>query len=90
MNKPNCYDCKWRKGIPGDAHSECIHPKIGEGDRILSPLLLMQGLIPPAMKRINASGDPHGIKMGWFSWPLNFDPTWLQSCDGFEKQENKQ
>jgi hypothetical protein len=28
-------------------------------------------------------GNPHGIKHGWFNWPLNFDPTWLISCDGF-------
>jgi hypothetical protein len=28
-------------------------------------------------------GHPHGIKKGWFIWPLNFDPTWLTSCDGF-------
>ena len=36
------------------------------------------------------SGDPHGIKMGWFMWPMNFDPCWLQSCDGFsDKAEDK-
>jgi len=29
------------------------------------------------------SGNPHGIRSGWFMWPLNFDPTWLESCDGF-------
>jgi hypothetical protein len=29
------------------------------------------------------AGNPHGIKSGWFRWPLNFDPTWLVSCDGF-------
>lgn len=28
-------------------------------------------------------GDAHGIKSGWFMWPVNFDPTWLRSCDGF-------
>ena len=28
-------------------------------------------------------GDSYGIRMGWFIWPLNFDPTWLKSCDGF-------
>lgn len=33
------------------------------------------------------SGNPHGIKHGWFMWPLNFDPTWLQSCDGFSDKE---
>lgn len=29
------------------------------------------------------TGNPHGIKSGWFMWPLNFDPVWLQSCDSF-------
>jgi hypothetical protein len=30
----------------------------------------------------------HGIRMGWFVWPFNFDPVWLVSCDGFaEKAE---
>lgn len=28
-------------------------------------------------------GNPHGIRSGWFLWPLNFDPTWLEECDGF-------
>ena len=34
------------------------------------------------------SGDPYGIRSGWFTWPLNFDPTWLTSCDGFSTNEN--
>jgi hypothetical protein len=33
------------------------------------------------------TGHPHGIRMGWFYWPVNFDPTWLKSCDGFEPRE---
>lgn len=28
-------------------------------------------------------GHEHGIRSGWFMWPLNYDPTWLISCDGF-------
>lgn len=28
-------------------------------------------------------GHPHGIRRGWFLWPVNFDPVWLLSCDGF-------
>lgn len=28
-------------------------------------------------------GDEYGIGKGWFLWPLNFDPVWLESCDGF-------
>lgn len=36
------------------------------------------------------TGNQHGIKSGWFAWPYNFDPVWLQSCDGFsDKQEDK-
>lgn len=48
--------------------------------------------------RLNIPGDCHsrcnnfgakvtahetGIRRGWFNWPFNFDPAWLQSCDGF-------
>lgn len=29
------------------------------------------------------TGNPFGIRRGWFMWPLNFDPTWLTACDGF-------
>lgn len=29
------------------------------------------------------TASPRGVQGGWFRWPLNFDPVWLQSCDGF-------
>lgn len=63
-NKPNCYECKWRGEIPGDAHSTC-------GNRTAS-----------------VSGNKHGIRMGWFAWPWNFDPVWLEKCDGFEAKKS--
>ena len=28
--------------------------------------------------------DPHGIKEGWFNFPNNFDPVWLQKCNSFK------
>lgn len=28
-------------------------------------------------------GDKHGIEKGWFMWPVNFDPAWLEACTGF-------
>lgn len=34
-------------------------------------------------------GDPHGRRMGWFFWPLNFDPVWLLSCTGYTPKEEK-
>jgi len=37
--------------------------------------------------KLHISGDPHGIKKGWFAWPVDFDPAWLRNCDGFEAKE---
>ena len=30
-------------------------------------------------------GNPHGIKKGWFMYPINFDPVWKERlCQNFE------
>ena len=29
-------------------------------------------------------GHPHGIRNGWYLFPFNYDPVWLENCDGFE------
>lgn len=34
-------------------------------------------------------GNLHGIKNGWFFHPINFDPIWLVSCDGFCESKNE-
>jgi hypothetical protein len=60
--KPDCYNCKFRRDIPGDAHSCCSNSKA------------------------KVKGDSYGKGQGWFLWPFNFDPTWLESCNGFEKK----
>lgn len=36
---------------------------------------------------ITVKGDPRGIQRGWFMHPLNFDPTWLLECSGFEARQ---
>ena len=33
--------------------------------------------------KASVNGNAHGIRSGWFRWPINFDPAWLISCDGF-------
>ena len=30
------------------------------------------------------AGNEYGKRSGWFWWPHNFDPVWLESCDSFE------
>jgi hypothetical protein len=32
-------------------------------------------------------GDTHGVMMGWFFFPFNFDPVWgPEECVGFNKE----
>lgn len=85
-HKPNCYECKYRGDVPGSAHSRCRHPGIDKVDPLIELASMLGGGMPPMRNTLNVKGEPHGIRNGWFSWPLNFDPTWLLSCDGFESK----
>ena len=68
MYRPNCYKCKYRRDLSGDAHSKCVARLIFK-------------------KEISVKGNLIGIRRGWFNYPFNFDPTWLEECDGFERIE---
>jgi hypothetical protein len=36
---------------------------------------------------VGESGNPHGIKNGWFFYPLLFDPVWkTRLCRNFERK----
>jgi hypothetical protein len=39
-------------------------------------------------KALGITAHAQGIRGGWFHWPMNFDPRWLLSCDGFTAKEN--
>ena len=84
-----CYECEYRGGCAGSAHSCCEHPSIiksslGELFGLLGSVGRCPTIIPA--NTLDIRGDAHGIKMGWFCWPYNFDPTWLENCNGFEKK----
>ncbi len=78
--KPDCYRCKHRGSVPGDAHSCCEYP--GNKTGILDMFSNEDNI-----KKLNIKGSLHGIRNGWFMWPVNFDPVWLENCDGFEPTE---
>ena len=77
-------------------HSACHHPKarsagkdsLGEVMAIFAsigrhvPVVDLDGAVTLGIK-----ADPHGVRSGWFNWPFNFDPVWLQECKGFELKE---
>ena len=95
--QPNCYECVYRGGIPGNAHSKCLHPSVVQ--LVDTPLFELLGMLgsrrlgdmsqqmKSAYKLLNIEGNEHGKKSGWFNWPINFDPIWLISCDGFEEKK---
>ena len=93
--KPNCYECKHRGEVPGDAHSCCNHPIANPNKEdpisLLISLLASVGRTNPVIGNaavdLGISGNAHGIRKGWFNWPWNFDPVWLETCKGFEKNE---
>jgi hypothetical protein len=88
--KADCYKCKHRGQLTGDTHSKCLHPKVLK--LVEDPLAAVMGMmsrgrlpIPPSVgAQLGIVGNPHGIKKGWFNWPINFDPVWLENCNGFE------
>jgi hypothetical protein len=93
--KPNCYNCKWRGNVPGDAHSCCKHPNNEES--LNDPMMALMAIFASVQRvspvradtGLKVKGNPHGIKNGWFNWPFNFDPVWLDECDGFTNKEEK-
>lgn len=73
-----CYTCKYRGRVPGDAHSRCDYPGNKSG--------LLDMFMPEnkeQARKLNIRANPHGVRMGWFMWPCNFDPRWLENCDGY-------
>ena len=93
-----CFKCIYRRDVPGSAHSQCKHPDIGERNP-MSELISMLGgvrsvpmglLVEKGALKLNIKGSAHGIAKGWFNWPYNFDPVWLENCDGFKARGPKQ
>ncbi len=87
--KPNCYDCRWRGELLGDAHSCCNHPALEAGHGAIKWIAAQSFFLRQRFALFNLSADPVGIRKGWFMWPINYDPVWLLTCDAFEAREVK-
>jgi len=83
----NCWKCKWKRNIPGSAHVRCEHPKAKLPDHPLTPLIEMLSLFgcPPIKTELRVKIKATGIRGGWAGHPLNFDPIWIEECEGFEE-----
>ncbi len=95
MEKPNCFECEYRGKVPGSRHSSCQHPSFKEAndDPLLNVMAILGsvGRVPQInveSKKCKVVGSSHGIKNGWFNHPFNFDPNWLESCNGFKTKKD--
>jgi len=84
----NCYKCIHRGTVPGDTHSCCNHPDLKGLDLVTAIMDMIdnKGTVQSVADKFQIKANPHGIKMGWFLWPINFDPIWLENCNGFEQK----
>lgn len=85
---PDCYECIYRRDVPGSAHSSCEHPERLYAAKsfmiaTLSGVHSDGEVLTVDVGTICIAGKVHGIRHGWFIWPFNFDPTWLVRCSGF-------
>jgi hypothetical protein len=94
MDERKCYGCQYRGRPPGTAHSCCRHPDVQEavGDPLANVLAIFASVgrtepLQAVVGSLDIQANYHGIKNGWFNWPWNFDPTWLENCDGFTARE---
>lgn len=76
----NCHNCEYKARIPGDTHISCEYPYFSAEDKHKYSLLAIAN--PPMLNELlkqnfGFTGDMHGIRAGWFTFPINFDPTWM-------------
>ena len=76
----DCYTCKYRREIVGDAHSQCAHPNMGgePPNNFIGWLAFEKGYNP-----LKISMNEHGVRNGWCTYPINFDPIWIDNCIGY-------
>lgn len=87
----NCYNCVYRSRAGSNTrHSRCDHPVI---DKLMSDpdalVLVMDGLvnkhkIPSGLWGLEVEVKSSAIANRWGLWPFNFDPIWVEECNGFK------
>lgn len=76
----DCYKCPHRREVPGSVHSSChiLKPQL----RTAIALMAMCGQMPTITNEKTGEDllilNPTGVKEGWYNWPIDFDPVWVE------------
>lgn len=80
----NCYKCKFRGSVVGSAHSRCNVIKSSGSDKSSElEFLIASGMYELINKETNKPLvvlNQYGVNNGWATWPIDFDPIWVESC----------
>lgn len=88
----NCYSCKFKRNIPGNNHISCAKAKNENSASLMLVSILDRHKFQQILNQVyNFSVPDYAITSGWFQFPMNFDPSWIQGkCSQFEQIEIKQ
>lgn len=79
--KNNCLNCDFKGTVAGSCHISCNYPKFDDKNKLNISILLL-GNFPEANSFLKSnfgfSIDQHPVLNGWFNFPFDFDPSWIQ------------
>lgn len=77
----NCSTCEYKRNVPGDSHISCEYPFLDKKNASL--ISMMSVTNPQAFNQtlhqlFGFQASMHGVQSGWFMFPSNFDPNWME------------
>lgn len=92
MSHSKCYECSFKRNVPGDCHISCVNPVLRANQNDFKIMMsIMLGNNNVLKETVGISFDPYGTQQGWCSFPHNYDPTWVNGdCKLYEKIPVKQ
>ena len=85
----SCRNCKYHRQLSGNAHLACLHPFVENFGMAQIFLFLTIGSQDKTINPLEIRANEKGLMNGWFNWPFDFDPVWLENCNGFEEATNE-
>lgn len=76
--------------IPNDPKNPLCYNCMHNGGVVLGSSHHIRCLAPMKVKNLFVKSNEHGVRNGWFIWPFNFDPIWLESCSAYTAKNQAQ
>jgi molybdopterin/thiamine biosynthesis adenylyltransferase len=89
MKTHDCYKCIFKQQLPSH-HISC---KLIEHPLEVAALVVSQKRFPFIAKIDGVETElieinPHGIENGWATYPIDFDPIWIDKCLFYKENES--